>query len=149
MTNRYAVLIMLFLATISSAVRADDSPTLKGTVRPTPSEAKFVSAMQADLNHRFATPAAAEAAGYFRYTNADDTGAISYANLHWASSDVHHPSQLWYDKRGNLLGADYSILKTKRSPSARLGNSARALGRVRRPHPLHHERPGNGPARLR
>jgi hypothetical protein len=111
-TNRYVCLTMVLFITMLSPVRADESPTLKGTVRPTPSEAKFVKAMQADLNRRFASPAAAEAAGYFRYTNADDTGAISYANLHWASSDVHHPSQLWFDKRGNLLGADYSIPKT-------------------------------------
>ena len=111
MVNRYVFSVALSLA-VCSAVRADESPTLKGTVSPSPSEAKFVSAMQADLSRRFATPAAAEAAGYFRYTNADDTGAISYANLQWASSDVHHPSQLWYDKRGDLLGADYSVLKT-------------------------------------
>ena len=112
MINRYMLFVMAFLVTTSFAARADESPTLKGAVRPTPSEAKFVSAMQADLSHRFPTVNAAEAAGYFRYTNADETGAISYANLHWASGDVHHPSQLWYDKSGNLLGADYSILKT-------------------------------------
>ena len=95
-----------------SAARADEPPTIKGSVAPTPSEAAFVKAMQMDVTRRFATPADAEAAGYFRYTNEDDTGAISYANLQWSSSDVHHPSQLWYDKRGELLGADYSVPKT-------------------------------------
>jgi len=44
-----------------------------------------------------------------RYTNEDDTGAISYANRRWTSADAEHPSQLWYDVKGNLLGADYSV----------------------------------------
>jgi hypothetical protein len=58
-------------------------------------------------------PAAADAikAGYFRYTAVDDTGAISYANLQWNSSDPQHPSQLWYDAKGRLLGADFSVLR--------------------------------------
>ncbi len=55
-------------------------------------------------------------AGYFRYTNEDEDGAISYANLHWNSGDPQHPSQLWYDVNGNLLGADFSVLQSA-SPS--------------------------------
>jgi hypothetical protein len=51
-------------------------------------------------------------AGYVRYTGVDDTGAISYADRHWQSGDTKHPSQLWYDKSGHLLGADFSMLKT-------------------------------------
>ena len=80
------------------------------------SEKAFVATMQKDLNARFATAKDAEAAGYVRYTNADDTGAISYANKQFQSSDVHHPSQLWYDKNGRLLGADYSRLYTSDTP---------------------------------
>ena len=59
---------------------------------------------------RFPTAADAEKAGYVRYTEEDATGAISYANMQWFSTDVRHPSQLWYDKNGQLLGADYSVL---------------------------------------
>jgi hypothetical protein len=29
-------------------------------------------------------------------------------NLQWTSADSQHPSQLWYDVHGNLLGADFS-----------------------------------------
>ena len=67
--------------------------------------------IQADLNKRFPTAADAEKAGYIRYTNEDDTGAISYANRHWSSNDSRHPSQLWYDANGKLIGADFSVLK--------------------------------------
>jgi hypothetical protein len=89
---------------------ADEPPALSG--KPDASEAAFVRAMQADLTTRFATEADARRAGFVRYTNEDDTGAISYANRRWTSSDVHHPSQLWYDAHGALLGADYSLPKT-------------------------------------
>ncbi len=54
----------------------------------------------------------AVAAGYFRYTNEDEDGAISYANLHWQSGNPKQPSQLWYDVHGNLLGADFSVLQS-------------------------------------
>ena len=30
----------------------------------------------------------------------------------WQSADPKHPSQLWYDRNGKLLGADFSILLT-------------------------------------
>lgn len=89
-------------------------PTYSGPLSA--SEKAFVAAMQSDLQTRFATVAQAEAAGYVRYTSEDDTGAISYANQQWQSSDAHHPSQLWYDKHGQLLGADFSRLKTSKAP---------------------------------
>ena len=76
---------------------------------PTAAEVPFVTAVAADLNARFPTPAAAERAGYLRYTDEDDTGAISYANRVWTSADARHPSQLWYDAGGRLLGADFSV----------------------------------------
>jgi hypothetical protein len=74
------------------------------------SEQTFASTMAADLMARFPTAADAEKAGYVRYTSEDDTGAISYANMQWQSGDIRHPSQLWYDKNGRLLGADFSVL---------------------------------------
>jgi hypothetical protein len=69
---------------------------------------------------RFPTAADAEKAGYIRYTAEDDTGAISYANLHWQSADIRHPSQLWYDKNSLLLGADYSVLLSTSASRPRL-----------------------------
>ncbi len=83
---------------------------------PTATELPFVKSISADLGARFATTAAAERAGYERYTNEDATGAISYANRVWTSVDEKHPSQLWYDINGRLLGADFSVLKTDKPP---------------------------------
>jgi hypothetical protein len=93
------------LAGIAASAATPAAPKLSS--QPQASEKPFINAMQADLMKRFPTAAAAEAAGYFRYTNEDNTGAISYANLQW-TSDPTHPSQLWYDVKGNLLGADFS-----------------------------------------
>jgi hypothetical protein len=92
--------------------KADDfqTPTDKGPLSA--SEKTFVASIQADLGKRFAHASDAEKAGYIRYTGIDDTGAISYANLKWTSTDIAHPSQLWYDKNGNLLGADFSTPDT-------------------------------------
>lgn len=76
--------------------------------KPVGAEVRFVATVQKTLRALYPTPASAERAGYFRYTNEDDTGAISYVDpAHWAS-DLRHPSQLWYDVHGRLLGADYS-----------------------------------------
>lgn len=80
--------------------------------KPSGAEVAFVAGIQADLMKRFPTAADAEKAGYMRYTNEDNTGAISYVNQQWQSADPQHPSQLWYDVKGNLLGADFSVLKS-------------------------------------
>ncbi|MGZ3496099.1 MAG: hypothetical protein ACXWNK_13880 [Vulcanimicrobiaceae bacterium] len=93
------------LGTAATAPKPPDKPV--GTA-----ETSFVQSVQKDLTARFPTTADAEKAGYFRYTNEDDTGAISYANLQWTSADAQHPSQLWYDVKGNLLGADFSVPAT-------------------------------------
>ncbi|HET9030778.1 MAG TPA: hypothetical protein VFN49_11450 [Candidatus Aquilonibacter sp.] len=85
--------------------------------KPQGAEVAFVAQISKDLNARFATPADAEKAGYFRFTNEDNTGSISYANLQWQSADPQHPSQLWYSVNGKLLGADYSVLLSN-SPAA-------------------------------
>ena len=109
----YALLAALFALPAGVAL-ADEE---KAVPTPNPGEAAFVARIQADLNKRFPTTADAERAGYLRYTNEDDTGAISYANRVWTSSDAAHPSQLWYDVNGRLLGADYSVLQAD-SPQA-------------------------------
>ena len=77
--------------------------------KPQGAEVAFVDGVSKDMNARFATEADAERAGYFRYTDEDNTGAISYANLQWDSPDPQHPSQLWYSAAGKLLGVDISV----------------------------------------
>jgi hypothetical protein len=86
------------------------SPTLNP--QPQGTEIAFVTGIQKDLMARFPTSADAVKAGYFRFGNEDADGAISYANLQWQSADPQHPSQLWYDAKGNLLGADFSVLQS-------------------------------------
>jgi len=90
----------------SSVVMAAAPAPLPDT--PLPGEVAFVQSVTKDLNARFPNPAAAEKAGYFRFNNEDKTGAISYANLVWTSIDQRHPTQLWFDVKGRLLGADFS-----------------------------------------
>lgn len=104
----------LALCAIASASLLAAAPTptpapVKVSPFPQGAEVAFVQSIQKDLGARFATPADAEKAGYFRYGNEDEDGAISYANLQWTSADPQHPSQLWYDVKGNLLGADFSV----------------------------------------
>lgn len=111
-----AVLASCVLAATFAVSRADETLSPK----PQGAEVAFVTSIQKDLTARFPTAADAEKAGYFRYTNEDDTGAISYANLQWQSADPQHPSQLWYDVNGNLLGADFSQPMAKGSTAPNL-----------------------------
>jgi hypothetical protein len=106
----YAVLALTFV----TAPAFGAMPAPKATLPPTPqgSEVAFVASIQKDLMARFPTAADAVKAGYFRYTNEDSDGAISYANLQWQSGSPQQPSQLWYDVHGNLLGADFSVLQS-------------------------------------
>lgn len=90
----------------SSVVLAATPAPLPDT--PLAGEVAFVQSVTKDLNARFPNPAAAAKAGFFRYNNEDRTGAISYTNLNWTSVDQKHPTQLWYDVNGRLLGADFS-----------------------------------------
>jgi hypothetical protein len=105
--RRFALLAALVL---TCGLSPSPSPSLPP--QPQGGEVAFVAGIMKDLNARFPTPADANKAGYFRYTNEDDTGAISYANLQWQSSDPEHPSQLWYSVSGKLLGADFSVLQS-------------------------------------
>jgi hypothetical protein len=107
-----------FASSGSGALATTMKPKLPD--KPLPGEVAFVQSVTKDLNARFAAPADAEKAGYFRYTNEDKTGAISYANMHWNSAqDPAHPqpSQLWYDARGHLIGADFSVPLTDQNKS--------------------------------
>ena len=102
------------IVALTAAAAFAATPAPQATLSPMPQggEVAFVASIQKDLNARFSTPQAAEKAGYFRYTNEDEDGAISYANLHWQSGNPQEPSQLWYDVHGNLLGADFSVLQS-------------------------------------
>jgi hypothetical protein len=106
----YAASILVLAAIPAFAA----TPAPKATLSPMPqgSEVAFVKSIQKDLMARFPTASDAEKAGYFRYGNEDEDGAISYANLHWQSGNPQQPSQLWYDVHGNLLGADFSVLQS-------------------------------------
>jgi len=104
-----ALFTLALLALGASTFASSNAAQPKLSPKPVGTETAFVTGIQKDLQARFPTPADAEKAGYFRYTNEDKTGAISYANLNWNSTDPQHPSQLWYDVNGNLLGADFSV----------------------------------------
>jgi hypothetical protein len=80
--------------------------------RESASEMQFVSAASKDLQSRFGTTAQARAGGYFQYTPEDVTGAISWVNTSNWTSDPKHPSQLWYDVKGHLIGADFSVYES-------------------------------------
>lgn len=118
MKIKAALLLVATLLCVQPAW-ANENPSFQ---RPTDfgpmsaSEKAFVASIQTDLERRFPRADDAERAGYVRYTSEDDTGAISYANRQWQSADSRHPSQLWYDKNGRLLGADFSRLQTGSTP---------------------------------
>jgi hypothetical protein len=105
--------VLAVLALPKTIALADENPTCGGSIDAT--EARFISSIQSDITKRFPHAADAIAAGYVRYTAEDDTGAISYANRQW-TSDPTHPSQLWYDKHGALLGADFSVPRPNGEP---------------------------------
>lgn len=119
MKARVAVVIFVALGALAIAapVQADEQATCRGPLSA--SETAFVQSAQRDLSARFPHASDALAAGYVRYTAPDDTGAISYANQHW-SSDPTHPSQLWYDNDGNLMGADFSVPRPNGEPRPQL-----------------------------
>jgi hypothetical protein len=101
-------LAVVALATVP-AFAATPAPSASLSPMPQGAEVAFVKQIQADLNARFPTSVDAEKAGYFRSGNEDEDGAISYVNLHWQSGSPEQPSQLWYDVKGTLLGADFSV----------------------------------------
>ena len=88
------------------------SPAAAPTAAPAPNaaEAAFLKKIMAELPQRYPTPQSATRAGYVRFSNEDTTGAISYANTKaWNTTDPDVPAQLWYDVKGRLIGADFSV----------------------------------------
>lgn len=98
--------LILFAA---SAAMPTPKPAPSLPPQPQHGEIAFVTHIQHALMAKYPTAADAQRAGYFRYSNEDSSGSISYVNLHWTSADWDHPSQLWYDVHGHLLGADFSV----------------------------------------
>ncbi|HZV78365.1 MAG TPA: hypothetical protein VFF60_02005 [Candidatus Binatus sp.] len=113
--------IAFALVLAPSLLRADTMGTPSPPPTATPplsaTEKTFVDGVTADLQSRFATTTAAAAGGYFRYTDEDDTGAISWVNPSWWTSDPKNPAQLWYDVNGKLIGADFSVPKSATAPT--------------------------------
>lgn len=118
----------------SSSPAATPSPKPTASLPLLASENAFVNSLTTDLQKRFATTSAAAAAGYFRYNNEDDTGAISWVNTSYWKSDPKHPGQLWYDVKGRLIGCDLSVPKAQSASAPVLwGVSATRWGDI----PLH------------
>jgi hypothetical protein len=117
MNRRLAITLLCSAALTPSAVAAQPMPTAtpaKLSPVPTPAEQPFIAKLQQEIPRRYPTIEAAERAGYFQYTDEDDTGAISYVNLKvWNSTDLDVPNQLWYDVNGRLLGVDYTLLESQ------------------------------------
>jgi hypothetical protein len=117
--KRLFLAVVFFAVASAGGVLANENPGFREPTFTGPlsaSEKAFVAEAQAALASRFASASDAEKAGFVRYTSEDESGAISYANRQWQSSDANHPSQLWYDKHGQLLGADFSRLKSADTP---------------------------------
>ncbi len=116
LAKRTLVAVVWAFASVAVARAATPPPTPTPVPTAAPpasaSEAKFVSSVSSDLQKRFATTSQAAAAGFFRYTDEDQTGAISWVNTKDWQGDPQHPSQLWYDVNGRLLGADFSVMQS-------------------------------------
>jgi len=120
MNNHRAFIMAACLAFAAVLPMASNAAATKAPPdTPTAAEQPFVTRATAELQKLYGTTAQAKAAGYFRYTNEDKTGAISWVNLKYWKSDETHPSQLWYDVKGRLIGVDYATTWTdaKHPPS--------------------------------
>ncbi|HZY97383.1 MAG TPA: hypothetical protein VFE35_09790 [Candidatus Cybelea sp.] len=116
---RAFVILSVLLMVPAGIQAAAPTPSPAPTAAPAESaaERQFVNSVTTDLQGRFATMAQAAAAGYFQYTVEDQTGAISWVNTSYWQSDPQHPSQLWYDVKGHLIGADFSVLQNAPHPA--------------------------------
>jgi hypothetical protein len=111
MKRNHALLASLALVVAPLVAAAQTMPNAPPAPQAplTPVEQQFVANASAAVQKLYPTEAAAEHAGYFRYTNEDRSGAISYVNpAYFTSPDVSHPQQVWYDVHGRLLGGDWS-----------------------------------------
>lgn len=111
MNARRSLLLALAVALVPLSARSADAPTPAPS--PSATESAFLTKIMHDLPDRYPTPQAAQRAGYARYSNEDQTGAISYVNVKaWNTTDPDVPAQLWYDVKGRLIGADFSRRRT-------------------------------------
>lgn len=116
MKNNIAAALALSAALIICAsANSAAAKTAPPPNTPTAAELPFVTRATAELQKLYGTTALAAKAGYFRYTDEDPTGAISWVNPKYFVSDETHPSQLWYDVKGHLIGVDYSVMKTSKT----------------------------------
>lgn len=123
---------LLVPAALFADAMASPSPAPTPSLPLLASENAFVDSLSSDLQKRFATTSQAAAAGYFRYTDEDDTGAISWVNTNYWKSDPQHPGQLWYDVKGRLIGADLTLPKAESAIAPTLwGVSATRWGTLR------------------
>jgi hypothetical protein len=130
MNRLAAFILMTSIAVAPFAARAQTAPAPL-----TPAEHAVYVRAASVLHRLYPTPAAAIKAGWFRYNNEDDSGAISYMNpKYFETPDVAHPQQLWYDVHGRLLGGDFSqkVALHPKGPTL-FGMSAARFGQV----PLH------------
>jgi len=103
-----AFIAAAFFALAAGAFAASSAADTKAPPdTPTAAEQPFVTKASADLQRLYGTEALAAEAGFFRYNNEDNTGAISWVNTSNWTSDETHPSQIWYDVHGRLIGVDY------------------------------------------
>ena len=110
---------------MASKAAATPAPAPTPAPSPNAAEATFLKRVMTELPKRYPTTQSAIKAGYVRYTNEDETGAISYANpAHFNTTDADAPAQLWYDVNGRLIGADFSV---RRDPDASPAPSAPSL----------------------
>jgi hypothetical protein len=134
MRRRSLLLLALALAlpAIPGPARAADAtPAAAPTAAPSPSaaESAFLAKIMRDLPKRYPTPQAAMRAGYVRFTNEDETGAISYVNTKaWNTTDPDVPAQLWYDVHGRLIGADFSVRRDANATPAPQSERPSILG---------------------
>jgi len=114
MTYARSLFLALAIAMVPPAAGAQMAMPMAPASPPaqaplTAAEQQFAMTASATIRKLYPTPAAAEAAGYFRYNNEDDSGAISYENpLYFNTPDPAHPQQLWFDVNGRVLGGDWS-----------------------------------------
>lgn len=119
--RHFITLTSLALATGTSAPLAAQMTSAKPiSPHADPAERAFIVQASRFLHAHYATPQKAREAGFVQFTPEDRTGAISWANLHWTSTDAEHPSQVWYDVKGRLIGADYSVPRTDTSQPPQL-----------------------------
>ncbi len=113
-STKWPISTLVFIVASFGIAHASPTPAPAPTAAPpeSASERQFVGSVSSDLQKRFPTTAMAAAAGYFRYTDEDQTGAISWVNTNDWQSDPTRPSQLWYDVQGRLIGADFSVLQS-------------------------------------